>query len=155
MLHTFLLQRLSIASVCLTPCSFPTPKPAAQIYLSTRPTRSATIRCMTNPRRVKMEAQQIRRELSDMLVTDKVLQYAVSPEAAWELTGDSCLPWLTTISNVEVSADLLVIAILDRIKAKKKIAEAEAEEQFDSSDSSQDDKDWEDDDTDEDIIQVK
>ncbi|GKV24076.1 hypothetical protein SLEP1_g33736 [Rubroshorea leprosula] len=81
--------------------------------------------------------------------------YAVSPEAAWELTGDSCLPWLTTISNVDVSADLLVIAILDRIKAKKKIAEAEDEEQFDSSDSSQDDKDWEDNDTDEDIIHVK
>ncbi|GLT42873.1 hypothetical protein SLA2020_168520 [Shorea laevis] len=171
------------------------------------------ISCMTNPRRVKMVAQQIRGELSDMLLTDKVLQYAVSPEAAWEPTGNSCLPWLTTISNVEVSADLQVvkvyvsvfgdeirkefalaglkskakyvhskmgkpmklrltpearfiedeylergsrvIAILDRIKANKKIAEAEDEERFNSSDSPQDDKEWEDSDTDEDIIHVK
>ncbi|KAK6946361.1 Ribosome-binding factor A [Dillenia turbinata] len=59
---------------------------------------------MANPRRVKMVAKQIQRELSDMLLTDKVLQYAVLPEAA--LGADRYLSSLTTISGVEVSADL-------------------------------------------------
>lgn len=54
-----------------------------------------------------MVAKQIRRELSDMLLTDKVLQYAVLPEAA--LGADRYLSSLTTISDVEVSADLQVI----------------------------------------------
>ncbi|KAG8368151.1 hypothetical protein BUALT_Bualt15G0015200 [Buddleja alternifolia] len=63
-----------------------------------------TITCMANPRRVKMVSKQIRRELSDMLLTDKVLQYAVLPEAA--LGADRYLSSLTTISDVEVSADL-------------------------------------------------
>lgn len=53
-----------------------------------------------------MVAKQIRRELSDMLLTDKVLQYAVLPEAA--LGADRYLSSLTTISDVEVSADLQV-----------------------------------------------
>lgn len=65
-----------------------------------------TITCMANPRRVKMVAKQIRRELSDMLLTDKVLQYAVLPEAA--LGADRYLSSLTTISDVEVSGDLQV-----------------------------------------------
>lgn len=64
------------------------------------------IRCMANPRRVKMVAKQIRRELSDMLITDKVLQYAVLPESS--LGADRYLSSLTTISEVEVSADLQV-----------------------------------------------
>lgn len=62
--------------------------------------------CMANPRRVKMVAKQIRRELSDMLLTDKVLQYAVLPEAS--LGADRYLSSLTTISDVEVSGDLQV-----------------------------------------------
>lgn len=53
-----------------------------------------------------MVAKQIRREISDMLLTDKVLQYAVLPEAA--LGADRYLSSLTTISDVEVSADLQV-----------------------------------------------
>ncbi|KAL0383991.1 UNVERIFIED_CONTAM: putative ribosome-binding factor A, chloroplastic [Sesamum radiatum] len=68
-----------------------------------------TIICMANPRRVKMVAKQIRRELSDMLLTDKVLQYAVLPEAA--LGADRYLSSLTTISDVEVSADLQVVKV--------------------------------------------
>ncbi|KAJ8631532.1 hypothetical protein MRB53_024855 [Persea americana] len=65
--------------------------------------------CMANPRRVKMVAKQIRRELSDMLLTDKVLQYAVLPEAA--LGADRYLSSLTTVSDVEVSGDLQVVKV--------------------------------------------
>jgi len=57
-----------------------------------------------------MVAKQIQRELSDMLLTDKVLQYAVLPEAA--LGADKYLSSLTTISDVEVSADLQVKFLL-------------------------------------------
>lgn len=64
---------------------------------------------MANPRRVKMVAKQIRRELSDMLLTDNVLQYAVLPEAA--LGADRYLSSLTTISDVEVSSDLQVVKV--------------------------------------------
>ncbi|KAH6768602.1 ribosome-binding factor A family protein [Perilla frutescens var. hirtella] len=71
--------------------------------------RVRTIICMANPRRVKMVAKQIRREISDMLLTDKVLQYAVLPEAA--LGADRYLSSLTTISDVEVSADLQVVKV--------------------------------------------
>ena len=53
-----------------------------------------------------MVAKQIQRELSDMLLTDKVLQYAILPEAA--LGADKYLSSLTTISDVEVSTDLQV-----------------------------------------------
>lgn len=65
-----------------------------------------TFKCMASPRRVKMVANQIRREISDMLLTDKVLQFAVLPEAA--LGADRYLSSLTTISDVEVSGDLQV-----------------------------------------------
>ncbi|XP_019154754.1 PREDICTED: probable ribosome-binding factor A, chloroplastic isoform X2 [Ipomoea nil] len=71
--------------------------------------RGSLVKCMANPRRVKMVAKQIRRELSDMLLTDKVLQYAVLPEAA--LGADQYLSSLTTISDVEVSADLQVVKV--------------------------------------------
>ncbi|CAI0375018.1 unnamed protein product [Linum tenue] len=68
-----------------------------------------TVRCMANPRRVRMVAKQIQRELSDMLLTDKVLQYAILPEAA--LGADRYLSSLTTISDVEVSGDLQVVKV--------------------------------------------
>ncbi|KAL8060253.1 hypothetical protein ABFX02_02G012600 [Erythranthe guttata] len=68
-----------------------------------------TIICMANPRRVKMVSKQIQRELSDMLLTDKVLQFAVLPEAA--LGADRYLSSLTTISDVEVSTDLQVVKV--------------------------------------------
>ena len=64
---------------------------------------------MANPRRVKMVAKQIQRELSDMLLTDKVLQFAVLPEAS--LGADRYLSSLTTISDVEVSSDLQVVKV--------------------------------------------
>ncbi|KAJ9704284.1 hypothetical protein PVL29_002713 [Vitis rotundifolia] len=175
------------------------------------PHQIATVRCMANQRRVKMVAKQIRRELSDMLLTDKVLQFAVLPEAA--LGADRYLSSLTTISDVEVSADLQVvkvyvsvfgdekgkevaiaglkskakyvrselgrrmklrltpeirfvedeslergsrvIAILDRIKNEKKMAESQ-DQPPESSDLPQDD-DWEGDgdDPDENIIYIK
>ena len=75
--------------------------------LSLQPRIGSTVRCMANPRRVKMVAKQIRRELSDMLLTDKVLQYAILPEAS--LGADRYLSSLTTISDVEVSGDLQVL----------------------------------------------
>ncbi|WOK95341.1 hypothetical protein Cni_G04048 [Canna indica] len=71
--------------------------------------RGGTVRCMANQRRVKMVAKQIQRELSDMLLTDKVLQYAVLPEAS--LGADRYLSSLTTISGVEVSGDLQVVKV--------------------------------------------
>lgn len=58
-----------------------------------------------------MVAKQIRREISDMLLSDKTLQYAVLPEAA--LGADRYLSSLTTISDVEVSADLQVTGLID------------------------------------------
>ncbi|KGN61860.1 probable ribosome-binding factor A, chloroplastic [Cucumis sativus] len=173
--------------------------------------RGATIRCMANSRRIKMVAKQIQRELSDMLLTDKVLQFAILPEAS--LGADKYLSSLTTITDVEVSADLQVvkvyvsvfgdergkdvaiaglkskakyvrsvlgkrmklrltpeirfiedesfergsrvIAILDRIKDKKKDTVDEDFDQPELSDALDDDRDWKGDDADEDIIYVQ
>ncbi|CAN6463633.1 unnamed protein product [Victoria cruziana] len=70
---------------------------------------AADVVCMAKPRRVKMVAKQIQRELSQMLLTDKVLQYAVLPESA--LGADRYLSSLTTISDVEVSGDLQVVKV--------------------------------------------
>ncbi|XP_022636809.1 probable ribosome-binding factor A, chloroplastic [Vigna radiata var. radiata] len=67
------------------------------------------IRCMANPRRVQMVAKQIRRELSDMLLTDKVLQYAILPETS--LGADRYLSSLTTVTDVQVSGDLQVVKV--------------------------------------------
>ena len=61
-----------------------------------------------------MVAKQIRRELSDMLLTDTTLQYAILPEAA--LGADRYLSSLTTISDVEVSSDLQVPFSLFSVK---------------------------------------
>lgn len=80
-----------------------------ELINNSRSVKDRFIRCMANPRRVKMVAKQIRRELSDMLLTDKVLQYAVLPEAA--LGADRYLSSLTTISDVEVSTDLQVVKV--------------------------------------------
>lgn len=65
--------------------------------------------CMAHPKRVKMVAQQIRRELADMLLKDKVLQQAILPETA--LGANKYLSSLTTISDVEVSGDQQVCKI--------------------------------------------
>lgn len=71
--------------------------------------RTASPTCMANPRRVKMVAKQIWRELSDMLLTDTVLQHAVLPEAS--LGADRYLSSLTTITDVEISGDLQVSSL--------------------------------------------
>ncbi|TYH91232.1 hypothetical protein ES332_A13G103400v1 [Gossypium tomentosum] len=89
--HLLLHYHVPITTVHLR-CSFPSPKPTAHIHLRSNPTTGATVKCMANPRRVKMVSKQIRRELSDMLLTDK--------------RADRYLSSLTTISDVEVSADL-------------------------------------------------
>ncbi|KAI0515732.1 hypothetical protein KFK09_008399 [Dendrobium nobile] len=73
------------------------------------PSRNVAVICMANQRRVKMVAKQIRRELSDMLLTDKVIKYAVLPEAS--LGADRYLSSLTTISDVVVSGDLQVVKV--------------------------------------------
>ncbi|KAG2304782.1 hypothetical protein Bca52824_033433 [Brassica carinata] len=54
-----------------------------------------------------MKAKQIIKELSDMLLTDTVLQHAALPEAAL----DRYLSSLDTISDVEVSNDLLIMKV--------------------------------------------
>ncbi|KAF5751055.1 hypothetical protein HS088_TW02G00065 [Tripterygium wilfordii] len=97
---------LPITTVLSKSLSFSFPKSTAPFHLHPR---ARTIRCMANPRRVKMVAKQIQRELSDMLLKDKVLQYAVLPEAS--LGADRYLSSLTTISEVEVSADLQVVKV--------------------------------------------
>ncbi|KAJ8767191.1 hypothetical protein K2173_013588 [Erythroxylum novogranatense] len=88
---------------------FQTLKPTIPVVRRTVSRPLTTTRCMANPRRVKMVAKQIQRELSDMLLTDKVLQYAILPEAA--LGADRYLSSLTTISDVEVSGDLQVVKV--------------------------------------------
>ncbi|KAL5985914.1 hypothetical protein ACLOJK_027904 [Asimina triloba] len=67
------------------------------------------IRCMASQRRVKMVAKQIWREISDMLLTDKVLQFATLPEAS--LGADRYLSSVTTVSDVVVSGDLQVVKV--------------------------------------------
>eukprot|EP00262_Sarcandra_glabra_P007969 TRINITY_DN21129_c0_g1_i1.p1 TRINITY_DN21129_c0_g1~~TRINITY_DN21129_c0_g1_i1.p1 ORF type:complete len:222 (-),score=40.35 TRINITY_DN21129_c0_g1_i1:526-1191(-) len=110
-LHSPPLPKLSpflhsppIFNLC-NPCVNPRKPSPQNHFIFLKP----SITCMANPRRVKMVAKQIRRELSDMLLTDKVLQYAVLPEAA--LGADRYLSSLTTISDVEVSADLQVVKV--------------------------------------------
>ncbi|CAK9159543.1 unnamed protein product [Ilex paraguariensis] len=120
-----LIRSLHYPLPIITLCSIPTSKELTplihskstvtflsrpqQINTTSTSGRSAMIRCMANPRRVKMVAKQIMRELSDMLLTDKILQYAVLPEAA--LGADRYLSSLTTISDVEVSTDLQVVKV--------------------------------------------
>ncbi|GAV60278.1 RBFA domain-containing protein [Cephalotus follicularis] len=80
-----------------------------QPFIGNNNNSRSSIKCMANPRRVKMVAKQIQRELSDMLLTDKVLQFAVLPEAS--LGADRYLSSLTSISDVEVSSDLQVVKV--------------------------------------------
>eukprot|EP00246_Nothoceros_aenigmaticus_P016258 TRINITY_DN725_c0_g2_i2.p2 TRINITY_DN725_c0_g2~~TRINITY_DN725_c0_g2_i2.p2 ORF type:complete len:281 (+),score=57.35 TRINITY_DN725_c0_g2_i2:114-956(+) len=65
--------------------------------------------CMAHPRRVKMVGQQIRREVAEMLLTDKVLQQAVLPEAG--LGADMYLSSVATVSDVVMSRDLQVAKV--------------------------------------------
>ncbi|KAM1741990.1 hypothetical protein ACFX12_012039 [Malus domestica] len=68
---------------------------------------------MANPRRVAMVAKQIKRDLSDMLLTDEVLQYPIPPEVS--LGDDRYLSSLTTISDVEVSTDLQETFLMNQL----------------------------------------
>ncbi|KAI5062926.1 hypothetical protein GOP47_0021473 [Adiantum capillus-veneris] len=70
---------------------------------------SSRIVCMAHPRRVKMVAQQIKREIGDMLIKDKVLQHAILPETA--LGADMYLTSLATVSDVVLSNDLQVAKV--------------------------------------------
>ncbi|KAI3851353.1 hypothetical protein MKX03_006699 [Papaver bracteatum] len=78
-------------------------------FVSKPSNRHSILKCMAHPRRVKMVAKQIQREISDMLLTDNVLQFAILPEA--ELGADRYLSSLTTVSDVEVSPDLQVVKV--------------------------------------------
>ncbi|KAH7292587.1 hypothetical protein KP509_29G076100 [Ceratopteris richardii] len=71
--------------------------------------RPSRIVCMAHPRRVQMVAQQIKREIGDMLIKDKVLQHAILPETA--LGADMYLSSLATVSDVVVSKDLQVAKV--------------------------------------------
>ncbi|KAG6779584.1 hypothetical protein NC652_011651 [Populus alba x Populus x berolinensis] len=106
---TYQSNFLPISTLYSTSFPIRSPKSTVPIHLQKPLMYGTTIKCMANPRRVKMVAKQIQRELSDMLLTDKVLQYAVLPEAA--LGADKYLSSLTTISDVEVSADLQVVKV--------------------------------------------
>ncbi|XP_043715009.1 probable ribosome-binding factor A, chloroplastic [Telopea speciosissima] len=114
---THLHRRTSFANNLCDSCSITTgisqhlmtPLKNVRVLRPSALNSTTSIRCMANPRRVKMVAKQIRRELSDMLLTDKVLQYAVLPEVA--LGADRYLSSLTTISDVEVSSDLQVVKV--------------------------------------------
>ncbi|KAL3701676.1 hypothetical protein R1sor_019698 [Riccia sorocarpa] len=64
---------------------------------------------MARERRVKMVSQQIKREISEMLLYDKVLQQAIFPESA--LGADMYLSSVATISDVEMSKDLSVAKV--------------------------------------------
>lgn len=105
--HFFFLLHPPISTVRYkTPQGFHFPQSMAPANLRTNLSVRRSVKCMANPRRVKMVAKQIMRELSDMLLTDTVLQHAVLPEAS--LGADRYLSSLTTISDVEVSNDLQV-----------------------------------------------
>lgn len=56
-----------------------------------------------------MVAKQTRKELFDMLLTDKVFQFAILPKAT--LDTNYYLSSLTTISNIEVFTDLQVVKV--------------------------------------------
>ncbi|CAA0397505.1 unnamed protein product [Arabidopsis thaliana] len=107
--HFFFLHHPPIYTVSSKTQASHFPQSMAPVNLRTNLSVRRTVRCMANPRRVKMVAKQIMRELSDMLLTDTVLQHAVLPEAA--LGADRYLSSLTTISDVEVSNDLQVVKV--------------------------------------------
>lgn len=83
--------------------------PPAPKFNTTKKQGHQPIVGMAHPRRVEMVARQIRKEIADMLLRDKVLQRAVLPESA--LGADMYLTSLATISDVEVSKDLQVAKV--------------------------------------------
>uniref|UniRef100_A0A1J3G010 Putative ribosome-binding factor A, chloroplastic n=1 Tax=Noccaea caerulescens TaxID=107243 RepID=A0A1J3G010_NOCCA len=107
--HVFFLHHPPISTVPSKTQAFHFPQSMAPANLRTNLSVRRSVKCMANQRRVKMVAKQIMRELSDMLLTDTVLQHAVLPEAS--LGADRYLSSLTTISDVEVSNDLQVVKV--------------------------------------------
>ncbi|WZY86391.1 hypothetical protein YC2023_032775 [Brassica napus] len=107
--HLFFPLHPPISAVHCKTEAFHFPQSMAPVNLRTNLSVRRTVKCMANPRRVKMVAKQIMRELSDMLLTDTILQHAVLPEAA--LGADRYLSSLTTISDVEVSNDLQIVKV--------------------------------------------
>ena len=93
--HLFFPLHPPISAVHCKTEAFHFPQSMAPVNLRTNLSVRRTVKCMANPRRVKMVAKQIMRELSDMLLTDTILQHAVLPEAA--LGADRYLSSLTTI----------------------------------------------------------
>lgn len=63
---------------------------------------------MAKEKRVSMVSKQIMRELSEIIQRDEVVMHAILPESA--LGADLYLSSVTTITEVEVSADLQVPA---------------------------------------------
>ncbi|KAG5407674.1 hypothetical protein IGI04_013793 [Brassica rapa subsp. trilocularis] len=133
--HLFFSLHPPISAVHCKTEAFHFPQSMAPVNLRTKLSVRRTVKCMANPRRVKMVAKQIMRELSDMLLTDTILQHAVLPEAALGARGgprntyslsftmpqctfgppllgaDRYLSSLTTISDVEVSNDLQIVKV--------------------------------------------
>ncbi|KAJ4804142.1 Ribosome-binding factor A [Rhynchospora pubera] len=71
--------------------------------------RSAGVRCMAKEKRVKMVGRQIMRELSEILERDQIVRRALLPEAAFG--ADLYLSSVTTITDVEVTADLQIAKV--------------------------------------------
>jgi ribosome-binding factor A len=70
--------------------------------------RTATV-AMAHPRRVAKVQQQMRREISNMMQTDKNLRAMVSPEE--RMGVDHLLSVMATVADVEVSNDLQVVKV--------------------------------------------
>ena len=70
--------------------------------------RSAVV-AMAHPRRVAKVQQQMRREISKMMQTDKNLRAMVSPEE--RMGVDHLLSVMATVADVEVSNDLQVVKV--------------------------------------------
>ncbi|KAK3267457.1 hypothetical protein CYMTET_23995 [Cymbomonas tetramitiformis] len=64
---------------------------------------------MANPKRVARVQQQLKREISSLLLTDKVLRKAVYPNEA--AGADSSLSSLASVTDVLVSNDLQVVKV--------------------------------------------
>ncbi|KAK9906842.1 hypothetical protein WJX75_008950 [Coccomyxa subellipsoidea] len=71
--------------------------------------RQQHVLCMAHPRRVARVAKQIEREVGTLLLTDRVLQGAVSPEI--KLGLDTAVSALASVTDVELSNDLQVAKV--------------------------------------------
>jgi len=71
--------------------------------------RADVVTAMAHPRRVAKVQQQMRREISNMMQTDKNLRAMVSPEE--RMGVDHLLSVMATVADVEVSNDLQVVKV--------------------------------------------